>query len=113
MQDSPLGVLVVGQQRDTNAQHDFEKLVSMVSHGEVKGVVLDEQIAVNGDRTSIVRPHAVRTAAMRGAAVGFFLGLFPLIATVLITAGAGAVVAKASQLRLEGGSVQVPHIARR
>ena len=102
MQESPVGVLVAGQQSNENARHDFERLVSLVASGEVKGVVFDN--APEGGAPSTTPSHRVRRGAMWGASIGFLLGLVPLLASTLMAAGIGALLARASEMRLEGGS---------
>ena len=110
---SPLGVLIVGQQNSAMAQHDFDQLVSSVSHGDIKGVVFEDQISLDGRHASLVHPHTVRKGAVWGAGVGLVLGLAPMITSILVAAGAGALVAKASEIRLEGGSAPRLHFAKR
>jgi hypothetical protein len=114
MQNSaPLGVLIVGKQSNETAQHDFEKLMSSVSHGEMKGVIFDEQVALDGQHASVVHRHVVRKGALWGAGLGLILGLAPLLTSILIAAGAGALIGKASELRIEGASPPRLRFARR
>jgi uncharacterized membrane protein len=64
------------------------------------------------DRTSDVRSTAddaqsgrLRRGAMWGAGVGFLLGIIPLLISTIISAIAGALLAKASELRIERGAL--------
>jgi hypothetical protein len=102
MQESPVGVLVAGQQSNETAQHDFEKLVSMVAKGEVKGVVFENPPEDGAPSTT--PSHRVRKGAIWGASIGFLLGLVPLLASTLMAAGIGALLARASEMRIEGGA---------
>ena len=55
----------------------------------------------------------VRRSAMWGAVAGFFVGLFPLIASIGMGAIAGAVIAKMSQMRLDRGRPPSIHFVHR
>ena len=103
---APTGVLITGDQEGTAAMHDFESLVSRVSSGEVKGVVIVDPATsrTTGAGTTAAAPHAVRRGAIKGAGVGFLFGLLPLVASTVAAAAAGGLLAKASELRLEKGS---------
>jgi uncharacterized membrane protein len=102
MQESPAGVLVSREQPNESAKKDFERLVSQISMGEVKGIVVEP----NPLSEDIVEEaaNAMRKGAARGAVVGFLLGMVPLVTSTIVGAGAGALVAKASQIRIEKGS---------
>ena len=102
MQESPAGVLVSGQQSNEDAQQNFERLVSLVASGEVKGVVFENTPEEGVPSTT--PSHRVRRGAMLGASIGFLLGLVPLLASTLMAAGIGAMLARASEMRIEGGS---------
>jgi hypothetical protein len=104
MAESPLGVLVAGEQSSDDARQDFEKLVSLVSRGEVKGVVFPEQAIADAEAAATPPSDAVRKGAFWGACAGFLIGLVPLLASTVIGAGTGALMAKASQLRIQGGT---------
>jgi hypothetical protein len=102
MQESPAGVLVSGQQSNEDAQQNFERLVSLVASGEVKGVVFEN--TPEQGAPSRTPSHRVRRGAVLGASIGFLLGLVPLLASTLMAAGIGAMLARASEMRIEGGS---------
>ena len=104
--DGPMGVLIAGDQDEETARREFEKLVSQVSSGEVKGMVLVDQGSPEDVTANPATrgPHLVRRGALWGACVGFLLGLVPLLASTLIAAAAGGLIAKASELRLEKGT---------
>jgi hypothetical protein len=103
MQESPAGVLVAAQQSNESAQHDFERLLSLVASGEVKGVVFDNT-AEDGGASPTTPSKRVRRGAVWGASIGFLLGLVPLLASTLMAAGIGALLARASEVRIEGGT---------
>jgi len=48
-----------------------------------------------------------------GALVGLFMGVTALVASVVVAAGVGALLGKASQLRLDKGSAPRIHFAER
>jgi hypothetical protein len=102
---STIGVLVSSDQHSERARQDYGRLVSMVSSGEVEGRVIDDEGSLGGvmQRDGIDR-ELVRRGAARGAFVGFLLGLMPLVASTLLGAAAGGVLAGASRLRFEKGS---------
>jgi hypothetical protein len=107
------GVLITGEQPDETAQKDYETLMERVASGEVKGIVLEEP---SGDVSSSDRrtmSHPVRKGAMWGAGAGFVLGLVPLLASTLLGAAAGGLMAKASEIRLERGTAPRLRFAKR
>jgi uncharacterized membrane protein len=53
----------------------------------------------------------VRRTAVRGAFAGFLFGLIPLMASIGMGAMAGAVIAKASQVRIDRGRPPSIHFA--
>jgi hypothetical protein len=111
MPESPLGVLVAAPQDNQDTQLDFEKLVSRVASGEVKGVLINDAPAE--DLPPAAPSHRIRRGAVRGAGVGFILGLAPLMASTVMGAGIGAVLARASELRLEGSAPRIRFARRR
>ena len=111
MQETPVGVLVSGQQSNEDAQQDFERLVSLVANGHVKGVVFEN--TPEDGAPSTAPSHRVRRGAMWGASIGFLLGLVPLLASTLMAAGIGAMLARASEMRIEGGSAPRIRFAKR
>jgi hypothetical protein len=111
MQETPVGVLVSGQQSNEDAQQDFERLVSLVAKGDVEGVVFEN--TPEDGAPSTTPSHRVRRGAMWGASIGFLLGLVPLLASTLMAAGIGAMLARASEMRIEGGSAPRIRFAKR
>jgi predicted lipid-binding transport protein (Tim44 family) len=59
------------------------------------------------------RQHPVMKGAMIGALAGFAMGLVPLLASTLIAAGAGALIAKATEFRVEGSAPRIRFDRRR
>jgi uncharacterized membrane protein len=64
------------------------------------------------DRTSEARSTAavaqsgrMRRGAIWGAGLGFLFGLFPLLVSTIISAIAGALLAKALEMRIEPGAL--------
>jgi len=104
MQKSPSSVLVAGEQSDSSAQHEFEKLAEAVSKGELRGVVLSDEASATDESPPTTPRNVVRRGAVWGARAGFLLGTISLLAFVIIGAVADAVIAKASKLRIEKGS---------
>jgi hypothetical protein len=101
MQETISGVLVADGQTDEKAQRDFAGILDSIRRGEMKGVVLQES---GGSNPSGHRAPSVARGAMYGALVGFVLGIIPMLASVFTAAGAGMLIVKASQVRIEGGS---------
>jgi hypothetical protein len=97
MREIRSGVLVSRQQGNQEAQQEFEKLINEITRGDVKGVILPQQ-GSQGANPSMLR------GAMWGAVAGLVLGVVPMLASVLMSAGAGMLIVKASQIRLEGGT---------
>ncbi|HEX5139919.1 MAG TPA: hypothetical protein VFX19_03180 [Dehalococcoidia bacterium] len=93
----PGGVLIEREQPDSAARENFERLISAVSSGEVRGRVLDVPVSSDDD-------HLVRRWAMWGGLAGFAAGLVPLLVSTILAAGLGALLAKASEVRLERGT---------
>jgi hypothetical protein len=99
-----MGVLISGQQDKETARQDFERLVSKVSNGEVQGVVLTDQPSAGETQAMTPSAHNVRRGAVMGACAGFLIGLIPLLASTILAAAAGGIIAKATELRFEKGS---------
>jgi hypothetical protein len=59
------------------------------------------------------RSDRVRRGALWGAGFGFLMGLAPLTASIIMGTLTGALLAKASELRVEGGSPPRIHFAQR
>jgi hypothetical protein len=114
VKDGLTGVLIAGDQTDEAAKKDFEKLVSQVSAGEVKGMVLLDENPASDDiaPAALKTTHRVRRGAAYGAGVGFLVGLVPLLASTIIAAAVGGLIAKGSELRVERGSAPRLHFAK-
>lgn len=72
---------------------------------------LEEDVTVT-EADTIYRAQ-VRRGALWGAMVGFVFGLVPLLASTIIGAIAGAVIMRASRLRIDKVSAPRIHFARR
>jgi hypothetical protein len=97
MREIRSGVLVSRQQGNQEAQQEFEKLINEITRGDVKGVILPN------DGSQAAGPSMAR-GAMWGALAGLVIGIVPMLASVLMSAGAGILFVKASQIRVEGGA---------
>jgi hypothetical protein len=97
------GVLVTSEQSEESGKRELAHLLSLVSEGQVKGVVIERPAEPELSAGSGQRNH-IRKGALWGAGFGFMLGLIPLLVSTIMAAGAGALIAKASELRIQGGS---------
>jgi hypothetical protein len=102
------GVLVSRSQHSESARQDFDKLVTMVSSGEVEGRIIDDPPPGMSSRDAQV----VRRGVARGALAGFMLGLIPLLGSTLIAAAAGGMIAKATLIRIDRGTAPRLRFAR-
>jgi uncharacterized membrane protein len=100
-------VFVAGYPAIETATKDFEALVASLKAKQVRveGAILvthDENGEVTVQQTS---DHMGRTGAKWGAGVGFLVGLAapPLLAATVVGAGAGAVLGKMANHKLESG----------
>jgi uncharacterized membrane protein len=101
MQDSSSRVRLGRPERSEDALRGLENHAATV----------DEEVTVTEDET-IYRAQ-VRRGAMWGAMVGFVFGLVPLLASTIIGAIAGAVITRASRMRIDKVSAPRIHFARR
>jgi hypothetical protein len=119
VKDETRGVLIAEDQSESRAKRDFERLVAQVSRGEVKGMVLLDQDpgenpeSKRGTNVMLASEHRMRRGAAYGAGVGFLVGLVPLLASTVIAAAIGGLLAKASELRVERGTAPRLHFAKR
>ena len=114
MKEAPISVLVAGDQGEESAKKDFEKLVSQVANGEVKGMVfVDNGSSTEKLTTGTGNSHMVRRGALWGAGAGFLIGLVPLVASTIMAAALGGMLAKASELRIERGTAPRLRFAKR
>ena len=106
MQQNPSSVYVAGDQSGSGESPDA------VSRGNVRGLALAGEAEV--DHASPRSAHyAVRKGATWGALAGLLVGATSLVASILVGAGVGALLGKASQLRVDKGSAPRIHFAER
>ena len=103
MQDSSSRVRLGRPEREADTVRSLEDHAGTVEQ--------EQEVTVTEDET-IYRAQ-VRRGAIWGALVGFVFGLVPLIASTLIGAIAGAVITRASRLRIDKVSAPRIHFARR
>ena len=82
------------------------------SRGKFREISVAGDADIGHDSVSSAH-HAVRKGATWGALVGLFMGVTALVASVVVAAGVGALLGKASQLRLDKGSAPRIHFAER
>jgi len=69
--------------------------------------------AAAGDESVTSAHHAVRKGATWGALAGLLVGVATLVGSILVGAGVGALLGKASQLRVDKGSPPRIHFVER
>ena len=105
MQNNASGILVSEDQHNEDARQEFSRLLASVYRGEVEGRIVTSGAMTEQQRDDKMDQPSLAKGAMSGAKVGFFLGLIPLMASIIVAAGAGMLVTKATQVRIDR-----PHI---
>lgn len=72
---------------------------------------VEEEVTVTEDE--VIYRAQVRRGALMGGLVGFAFGLVPLLASTIVGAIAGALITRASRLRIDKVSAPRIHFARR
>jgi hypothetical protein len=100
MQQRSADVYVAGNESGSDA-YELEHPTAPGSRGQLRSVAVGEGPEIGEQaKTS----HPIRKGAVWGALAGLLLGTTALLASVVVGAGVGALVGKASQLRIEKGS---------
>jgi hypothetical protein len=107
MKSAPSSVLIAGEQSDVEARREFERLAERVTAGQLSGMVIVDQPETPAAAAS--GRSAVRRGANIGARFGLVVGLMTLAVAVIAGAGMGALVGKATQLRIDRGSAPRVH----
>jgi hypothetical protein len=99
MQDVPLGLVIPGHQNSEAARQDFKRLLDLIREDQLQGAILFEPSA-NHDVATRGRRHFRGKGLIRGAALGFLVGLVPLLGSTLLGAAAGGAISEFARLRI-------------
>ena len=112
MQQNASSVPVASEQNGSLDQSSSGSSSDAASRGRVRGLDIAGEAGVDPESITSAH-HAVRTGATWGALAGFLVGVTSLMASILVGAGVGALLGKASQLRLDKGSPPRIHFGER
>jgi len=107
MSDTEFDVVIAAYLIPDLAQSDFDALVAQVAEKnvEVEGVALVSVDPAGEATVQETGDHLGRKGAVMGAGVGLVVGLFapPLLAATVVGGGAGGLVGKFAQHRVQSG----------
>ena len=111
MQQNPSSVYVADDQNGS-LNHRGSEMPDVKSRGNLRDISVAGEADIGHDNVTSAH-HAVRKGATWGALVGLLMGVTTLVASVMVAAAVGALLGKASQLRLDKGSAPRIHFAER